>query len=89
MPESRNAKSRASSYRKAFGSMTNYSTAGARGLGFGYRSTHSANQFQICIQNIRYEKMSSLCNVRYASHDATRPISLFQEFILSFRTRMT
>ena len=37
MPESRNAKSRASSYRKAFGSMANYSTAGSRGLGCGYK----------------------------------------------------
>ena len=37
MPESRNAKSRASSYRKAFGSMANYSTAGSRGLGRGYK----------------------------------------------------
>ena len=37
MPESRNAKSRASSYRKAFGSMANYSTVGSRGLGHGYK----------------------------------------------------
>ena len=36
MPESRNAKSRASSYRKAFGSMANYSTVGSRGLGIGH-----------------------------------------------------
>ena len=41
MPESRNAKSRASSYRKAFGSMANYSTAGSRGLGIGHSKSLS------------------------------------------------